>query len=1030
MFGSTTQPKSNTLFGGTSNATLGSGGLFADTSTQQQTAQPQASSLFGKNTESNGDLNQTQAGGAIVKNGEGPRTALFENLLERGKKRRDPTSADLSSAHLPSLQLGLGDISSKIRGLGSNKPDFGVSRAGDSRAQYLLAASGVPQGATRRDLDAFAAPTAATGPLDSLTTDTSVASFVNGLQAKSVKQLMEEGVEKSKRDFDLFVEEHITFDLDEQRRRVYEHFGLVKPGTSTDTSANGESFGASARGAFGKSSRKTPGLGASGRQDLRSSFGASQLSKSVLGGSVGRTSVRQQDLFTDVAEASASTGPPTMAEDPFQRRKQEKYAAKVTELNVARANNLDFPLIEEFARVEMEGGSDTPKHLIDAYRALKEIVSSDDGAAPNAVPSRRFAKDYLDESPTSAASTSIRRRILQGSRRFLEDSFYRNIEELVERNAQEADIGGLPTKISKVRGYVRMRSSRKDLGADVYELQSIGGDYCWVLIFYLLRCGLIKEAAQYVAENERYIKSMDRQFAQYMASYASHKGEIPHDMQQKMNGEYIQRARLAPEHSIDPYRMGCYKIIGRCELNRKTIEGVNAGIDDLIWLYFCLARETNRAEENAGEVFGLEDVRNIIVDIGERWFSPGNEGGPGYSTFFFMQMLGGMFEMAISWLYTHNYVAATHFAIALDFYGLLRISDASSPNTNLLSYTTRQTPQISFARLLGYYTRDFRTAKAEAAADYLILICLNKDLPGELGKSQTVVCQEALKELVLETREFALLLGDIRGDGRRESGVIERRLRLISDDRQDATESLQSLTVQAAVVADDSGRTTDAVLLYHLAEDYESVMVAINKAMSDAIQIEIGQEQMRLQPLKPRADLQDVSRDTPQSTLSLTAMDDPVQLARSMKSLYQSNGMSMRKIKTQTLNTCEKLINMAEVKRNIQDQQWANAVDNIAALGILPLDAHGNMNTIRGFAQNLNAQPTVISSSIGNLLVWAHLACGRQRQYLRQSVFDVGKNAEVEQLGVMSRDIQKFAGMIKHKLPADVFNMLASAGEA
>ena len=225
---------------------------------------------------------------------------------------------------------------------------------------------------------------------------------------------------------------------------------------------------------------------------------------------------------------------------------------------------------------------------------------------------------------------------------------------------------------------------RKDLGTENVELQTLGQDHCWALIYYLLRSGLIKEAAHYVAENERAIRSMDRHFAQYMASYAQDRDRrLPRELQARINSEYQQRSRLAPENSIDPYRMACYKIVGRCELSRKNIDGINSGIDDLLWLYFSLAREVNRVEEAAVEAFGLDDVKDIIEEIGQRHFSPGSDSGLGYATFFLMQILGGMFEQAIAWLYPYNYVAAVHFAIALDFYGLLRVSDFSVSDTEL-----------------------------------------------------------------------------------------------------------------------------------------------------------------------------------------------------------------------------------------------------------------------------------------------------------------------------------------------------------
>jgi len=242
----------------------------------------------------------------------------------------------------------------------------------------------------------------------------------------------------------------------------------------------------------------------------------------------------------------------------------------------------------------------------------------------------------------------------------------------------------VPSKINKVRAFVRIRAARKDLGSEDSELQMLNDDYCWALIFFLLRCGLVSEAAQYVSENERAIKSMDRNFGQYIASYAKDpERRLPRTLQTKINAEFQQRSRLAPDNSIDPYRMACYKIVGRCDLIKKHIEGVNLTLEDWLWLVFSLTREVNRVEETAGEVFSLGDARVLISDIAQRHFGPSSDSVGGYATLFLLHVLVGQFEQAIASLYPHNYVTAVHFAIALDYYGLLRVSDFSVAESEL-----------------------------------------------------------------------------------------------------------------------------------------------------------------------------------------------------------------------------------------------------------------------------------------------------------------------------------------------------------
>jgi hypothetical protein len=231
--------------------------------------------------------------------------------------------------------------------------------------------------------------------------------------------------------------------------------------------------------------------------------------------------------------------------------------------------------------------------------------------------------------------------------------------------------------------------------------------------------------------------------------------------------------------------------------------------------------------------------------------------------------------------------------------------------------------------MLGYYTRDFRSGHVEAAVDYLTLICLNADVPGALGKVQAELCHEALRELVLETREFAQLLGDIQSDGTRIKGLIEERLKLIH--LADQEDFLRTVTIQAARMADDSGRTTDAVLLYHLAEEYDNVITIINRALSEAIAVEIGEDEMQLQPLKPRVSTPAASNEKQQastnSSLSLTSVDEPTALARNMISLYNTNALYYQKIRPANRDACGILLRLSEVKVKVSGGQWAEALD-------------------------------------------------------------------------------------------------------
>ncbi|KAL9125328.1 MAG: hypothetical protein Q9217_005460 [Psora testacea] len=998
------------------------------------TFQPSTSSLFAPQQpqQQQGQSQQQQDGqqGSVVPKGAQP--AYFDNLLEKGRKRTRDTDGGPGFQELPSLQLGLGDIAKRVREIGGVGTQTGDRKGADSRAHYLLAASGVDPGTARRDLDSLAVQPSTTDILtqpDGWEPDSH--KYVEQLQQQQTIRMVSEGLERAQRRFDAFLDESVDINWEIQRKKIYEHFGLrpKDPDRPDDFSSP------KGKGRFGHSKRRSrPGKTASpGTSSLtRSIFGQSGLQRSVIGtAGVGSGNAT---LFADVAEKNGST-----TDDRQLREKQRKYAEKVQNLNQARLHRArvrdrrrqqepSYPILHEFLSIENQPGGDSPKQISDAYNALIEIAREGEASE------RQYANDYLDELPNSGKSIRVRKRIIEGSRRSLEKAFLVQLENIVARNPREANVGGVPTAINKVRAYVRIRAARKDLAPDGLELAMLGEDYCWALIFYLLRSGMLKEAAEYVVGNAAHFKTIDRNIITFLTAFAKHpERRLEGRVQRECNNVYSAMTKVAPGDSIDPYKIACYKIIGRCELSKRSIDHVSQDVDDWIWLQFNLAREVNRSEESAGDVFGLEEVRETINEIGQRHFAKGAEGLGGYGTYFYLQILGGMFEQAVSYLYAYSYTAAVHFAIALDYYGLLRVADWSVSETELLTHNTKELAQLSFSRMIGYYTRDFRASNVEAAVDYLALLCLNADLPGQLGKSQAALCHEALRELVLETREFARLLGDIRSDGTRIKGAIEERLEIIG--LADQEEFLKTVTIQAASVADDNGRVTDAVLLYHLSEDYDNVISIINRALSESLSVEIGAKPARLQPLKPRAiALQEQNQQLQQksgSSLSLTSFDDPYLLAKNMSNLYSNNIIYLEKIRPVNRDTCDVLVRMSEARAMVSAGKWAEAYEIILNLNLLPLRAAGKISEIRGSAAAFNVLPTAIARLIGPLLLWTITCIGRQRENLanRQYGGEGSTTKELsEELLSAAKDLMVFAGLVKYRLGERVWEAVCGVG--
>lgn len=934
LFGNTQTSSAgpSNLFGNTGNATsqpANSGAsLFGNpqiASTAPSQTQPDPNgSVFGTNILPSQDQTTSFVDRAYDASTAPAQPAYFQALLDKqGNKRL----AD-DGGRLPQLQYSLHDISRKVRNLGQGGPSAGLASvgAGSSRAAYVLGASGINLSQSLRDIESLASTTAAqVQPADEMAdfaASGGVKDFLGQHHRSNFEKLIEDRLQQAQTDFNEMIDDQLRdVDWHAHRQRIYEHFGLKRP-SRLDDAADNPALRQS--GPFGRSSRRA---NLNGRGTLNQSYGLPGLSKSVIGTPAARGG--RQSTFGDVSEKLPLEGIRSAPEDRIQRKKQDDYAAKIKDLNIARVREKVFPIMTRFAEVEAEPSNEDTSMLVNTYKALVYITNEDSSkesmSDPGAVKERQYAVDYLDDAPHSKGNMSVRKRIINGSRAFLEAQFCGQLEATVAKNPREASVGGIPTPIAKVKGYVKVRAARKELGPDVELLQELNGHYCWAVLFYCLRSGLYREALQYIEDNASAFKQIDRNFPRYLKAYTnSDDHRLPSDMQRAIDNEYSTRMRIAPEDSLDPYRMICYKIVGRCDVNRRNLDGITNDMMDWLWLQFALAREYSRVDEYAHEAFGLEELRASIKQIGERYFGPGSDIANAPTTFFFMQVLAGMFEKAVADLYPHNYVSATHFAIALDYYGLLRVSGDPS-NDDLLTYTTRQQPQIAFGSMVGLYTRDFRIANATAAVDYLCLICLNADLTGEIGNAQRELCYQALIEVTLETREYAQLLGDIRSDGQRIKGSIEQRLKLIKLDNEH--EFMRHITLVAARTAEDQSRTTDAALLYHLAEDYDKVIEIVNEAVSQALTTELGDEPARLTPLKPRDPRQEEQDETLGSSLSLTAIDDPFTLARNMAQLYSRNNMYMQKIKQKNIDACTVLLSLADARAAFAKGKWAECID-------------------------------------------------------------------------------------------------------
>ena len=110
--------------------------------------------------------------------------------------------------------------------------------------------------------------------------------------------------------------------------------------------------------------------------------------------------------------------------------------------------------------------------------------------------------------------------------------------------------------------------------------------------------------------------------------------------------------------------------------------------------------------------------------------------------------------------------------------------------------------RLNFARLVMNYTRKFALTDLREALQYFYLL---KGMKGPQDQDQDLF-SSCLSELVMESREFEMLLGKILPDGSRKPGCIDKFQRDTS-----------RIISFVAAEAEKKGLYEDAVRLYDLA---------------------------------------------------------------------------------------------------------------------------------------------------------------------------------------------------------------------
>ncbi|KAM8947376.1 nuclear pore complex protein Nup93 [Pelodytes ibericus] len=407
----------------------------------------------------------------------------------------------------------------------------------------------------------------------------------------------------------------------------------------------------------------------------------------------------------------------------------------------------------------------------------------------------------------SRCSVQMQSAFVRKALSYLEESYKNYTLMSVFANLQQAQLGGIPGTFNLVRSFLNIR-----LPAPLPGLQDgeVEGYPVWALIYYCMRCGDLMAALHVVSRAQHQLGEFKNWFQEYIHSEDR---RLSPDCENKLRLHY----RRAVRSSTDPYKRAVYCIIGRCDIADNHSE-VADKTEDYLWLKLSQVCFEDDASSSPQDRLTLAQFqKQLFEDYGESHFAVNQQ------PFLYFQVLflTAQFEAAIAFLFRLERMRchAVHVALALFEQKLLLKSSGIS--AQLLSQEAGDTPgvrRLNFVRLLMLYTRKFEPTDPREALEYFFFLRNEKDSQGEN------LFLRCVSDLVIESREFDMLLGKLEKDGRKRPGAIDKF-------RKDT----DSIISQVASVAEHKGLFEEAAKLYDLAKNPDKVLELTNKLLSPVI---------------------------------------------------------------------------------------------------------------------------------------------------------------------------------------------------
>lgn len=698
-------------------------------------------------------------------------------------------------------------------------------------------------------------------------------------------------------------------------------------------------------------------------------------------------------ISTTGSLASAPTNEKVSNVNMYTGPKFTTYLNVIKKLNEARLKGSRMPLAKIFASelrlLDRDLRSD---QILACWDALSIIEREEEG----------FDQVNLSTSYRSPVSSTNRsqwnKALISGSKKFLETSFSKYIDNTISYFPRDAQLGGKPSNIDRIKTFLHIRMKRGSPN-ELQKMDLIDGTPIWACIFYLFRCGFLREAYHFASQFEFHLLKSEPNFIAYLKAFIETEDNfISGTLKAQIQSDYSQRLIIGNQ---DPFKMTLLKILGRCDLSKKTVPEVITTTQDYIWLQLWLIKEGQDSLSTSSS-YNLAALQKLVLDFGPKHFNPKNNNPVQY---FETLLTVGLFEDAVAYLFESSHqLDAIHFAIALFYHGTIN----ATPNPSSSDWETVvslkepglnqvMTRCLNYFKLISTISKTFSSADVIDAVQYYLTLSL-------APHGYNSICQDSIRDVILASGSLSAILGDTAADGSHRPGIISRFAPLMSsngnigNNLEEQRRFMHNLTKSAAAKCEKDDKFIDAVHLYNLAGDYDKVLQIICRKMSQTI------SQAYVAPT--------------QATIYSSA--------KSVYQFYTSMQEISMKVQPRSLETCKTLLDLLEFKKLFAESQWRSALLRIEEIGLFYLSSSQTVESVEldmvsSAVERFKSLDDTITCNLSDILLATMTSIYQIFQESKQFVNqDLGRQQEVHKLRRKSRNLMILVGMLQYRVSQEV----------